>query len=49
MEIISFLPVTEAMRKDETTQSLFRLRKEKAEIQMGRAEGSGPGSESYPG
>lgn len=49
VEIISFLPVTEAMRKDETTQSLFKLRKEKAEIQMGRAEGSGPGSESYPG
>jgi len=37
------------MRKDEITQSLFRLRKEKAEIQMGRAEGSGQGSESHPG
>lgn len=49
MEIISLLPVIEAIRKDEITQSLFRLRKEKAEIQMGRAEGSGQGSESHPG
>ena len=39
----------EAMRKDEITQSLFRPRKEKLEIQMGRAEGSGQGSESHPG
>ena len=49
VEIISLCPVIEAMRKDEITQRLFRLRKEKAKIQVGRAEGPGQGPESQPG
>ena len=34
MDIISLCLITETMKKDELTERLLRLRKEKAEIQM---------------
>lgn len=45
VEIISLCLVTETPRRDEITQRLFRLKKDKTEIQMGRGTWAGAGSQ----